>query len=89
MKPFAAASIGQVHQGILKDGKKVAIKIQVHNRLYYMAEINAALTDWLITGLEKIILPAQEIHLARSRNSSCPLQKFILPTRENTVQIKF
>lgn len=27
-KPFAAASIGQVHQGILKDGKKVAIKIQ-------------------------------------------------------------
>ena len=23
--------------------------------------------DWLITGLEKVILPAQEIHLARSR----------------------
>ncbi len=22
--------------------------------------------DWLITGLEKVILPAQEIHLARS-----------------------
>jgi hypothetical protein len=30
--------------------------------------------DWLIT---------------RSRNSSCPLKKFILPTRENIVQIKF
>jgi aarF domain-containing kinase len=29
-KPFAAASIGQVHQGTLKNGKKVAIKIQVH-----------------------------------------------------------
>ena len=28
--------------------------------------------DWLITGPEKVILPAQEIHLARSRNSSCP-----------------
>ena len=27
-KPFAAASIGQVHQGTLKNGKKVAIKIQ-------------------------------------------------------------
>ena len=23
--------------------------------------------DWLITGPEKVILPAQEIHLARSR----------------------
>ena len=32
-------------------------------------------TDWLITGLEKVILPAQAIHLARSRNSSCPLVK--------------
>ena len=31
--------------------------------------------DWLITGPEKVILPAQEIHLARSRNSSCPLVK--------------
>ena len=31
--------------------------------------------DWLITGLEKVILPAQEIHLARSRSSSCPLVK--------------
>lgn len=29
MKPFAAASIGQVHEGILKDGRRVAIKIQV------------------------------------------------------------
>ncbi len=31
--------------------------------------------DWLITGPEKVILPAQDIHLARSRNSSCPLVK--------------
>ena len=28
MKPFASASIGQVHKGILLDGKEVAIKIQ-------------------------------------------------------------
>lgn len=28
MKPFAAASIGQVHRGVLKDGRPVAIKIQ-------------------------------------------------------------
>ena len=28
-KPFAAASIGQVHKGVLKDGREVAIKIQV------------------------------------------------------------
>lgn len=28
MKPFAAASIGQVHRGVLKDGRAVAIKIQ-------------------------------------------------------------
>ena len=28
-KPFAAASIGQVHKAILLDGRKVAIKIQV------------------------------------------------------------
>lgn len=28
-KPFAAASIGQVHKGVLHDGRQVAIKIQV------------------------------------------------------------
>lgn len=30
-KPFAAASIGQVHLGRLKDGREVAMKIQVRN----------------------------------------------------------
>lgn len=28
-KPFAAASIGQVHRATLKDGREVAMKIQV------------------------------------------------------------
>ena len=28
-KPFAAASIGQVHKGVLHDGRQVALKIQV------------------------------------------------------------
>ena len=30
-KPFAAASIGQVHAAKLKDGRNVAVKIQVEN----------------------------------------------------------
>ena len=29
-RPFAAASIGQVHKGTLKNGMKVAMKIQVN-----------------------------------------------------------
>ena len=28
-KPFAAASIGQVHKGVLHDGRTFALKIQV------------------------------------------------------------
>ena len=37
--------------------------------------------DWLISGLEKVILPSQKIYLAISRNLSCLLKKFILPAR--------
>ena len=50
-------------------------------RTYYMAEINAA--RWLVD------YRSGKSHLARSGNSSCPLKKFILPARENIVQIKF
>ena len=31
--PFAAASIGQVHQGVLRDGTEVAVKIQVRGEV--------------------------------------------------------
>ena len=31
-KPFAAASIGQVHQGMLRDGREIAMKIQVNTK---------------------------------------------------------
>ena len=50
------------------------------NFIYYiMAEINAA--RWLVD------CRSGKSHLAHSRKSSCPLKKFILPARENTVQI--
>ena len=46
--------------------------------------------DWLITGPEKVILPAQEIHLARSRNSSCPLVKTLYKlTTKNIPRVSF
>ena len=39
-KPFAAASIGQVHRGTLQDGREVAMKIQVSlNLLYSLTEM--------------------------------------------------
>lgn len=40
-KPFAAASIGQVHHGVLKDGREIAMKIQVfvHDRLNPLSQL--------------------------------------------------
>lgn len=35
--PFAAASIGQVHQGMLRDGTEVAVKIQVRGEPGWVA----------------------------------------------------
>ena len=52
-----------------------------NNINYYMAEINAA--GWLVD------YRSGKSHLSRSSNSSFPLKKFILPARENIVQIKF
>lgn len=34
-KPFAAASIGQVHHGVLKDGREIAVKIQVFSHTLF------------------------------------------------------
>lgn len=36
-KPFAAASIGQVHHGVLKDGREIAMKIQVFLRCLFLS----------------------------------------------------
>lgn len=38
-KPFAAASIGQVHLGRLKDGREVAMKIQVRSVFAHRSNI--------------------------------------------------
>uniref|UniRef100_A0A8C2X5B6 Coenzyme Q8B n=1 Tax=Cyclopterus lumpus TaxID=8103 RepID=A0A8C2X5B6_CYCLU len=56
-KPFAAASIGQVHHGVLKDGREIAMKIQypgvaesIHsdiNNLMSVLKISAALPEGL------------------------------------------
>ena len=40
-KPFAAASIGQVHKAVLHDGREIALKIQV----YISLAINTRLTS--------------------------------------------
>ena len=37
-RPFAAASIGQVHRATLKDGREVAMKIQVGMNLNALDE---------------------------------------------------
>ncbi|TNN46194.1 AarF domain-containing protein kinase 4 [Liparis tanakae] len=56
-RPFAAASIGQVHHGVLKDGREIAMKIQypgvaesIHsdiNNLMSVLKISAALPEGL------------------------------------------
>lgn len=34
-RPFAAASIGQVHHGVLKDGREIAVKVQVFSHTLF------------------------------------------------------
>lgn len=47
-KPFAAASIGQVHHGVLKDGREIAIKIQVFiHTLFCLPLFILVHTNWL------------------------------------------
>ena len=47
-RPFAAASIGQVHKGVLHDGRLVAMKVQVCFTCEYINMYHRAflLCDW-------------------------------------------
>lgn len=46
-RPFAAASIGQVHLARMKDGREVAMKIQVSQTVVSNLELSKYLTIFL------------------------------------------
>lgn len=46
-RPFAAASIGQVHLARMKDGREVAMKIQVSHTVVFNFELSKYLTIFL------------------------------------------
>ncbi|KAL9692339.1 hypothetical protein quinque_015768 [Culex quinquefasciatus] len=52
MTPFAAASIGQVHLGVLHDGTEVAIKIQYPGRILELSRKMGFLTGYETTAME-------------------------------------
>ncbi|KAJ7330689.1 Atypical kinase coq8b, mitochondrial [Desmophyllum pertusum] len=60
LKPFAAASIGQVHRGVLKDGRPVAIKIQYPGVGESIdSDINNLMTVLKVSNLyQKVCLPS-------------------------------
>ncbi len=67
--PVASASIGQVHQAVLKTGEKVAVKIQ-HPQIEILAELDLSIIEGLIkrvlrffkiTGLDHVYVQVRQM----------------------------